>query len=85
MAREHALLVPRVGSEADYIGQDTVQIDLSTVDRLRSHRWVGRAFGQFMYPKVWNSGHRKAPGVVLLAVGRLRISSRKFLVSHSTR
>ncbi len=47
LALERSLLVPRVGSEVDYAGEDTVSIDLDNVDRLRSQRWGARAFGQF--------------------------------------
>lgn len=44
IGRELCLLKPRVGDEVRYAGEDTVTIDLTFLDRVRSHRWVTRAF-----------------------------------------
>ncbi|HMC96997.1 MAG TPA: patatin-like phospholipase family protein, partial [Flavobacteriales bacterium] len=45
--RDLTLIRPKVGAEIQHVGEDTVTIDLSTVDRLRSARWAARAFAQF--------------------------------------
>ncbi len=47
IAREYMLLKPRLGDDVLYVAEDTVRIELSNVERVRSARWAARIFFQF--------------------------------------